>query len=67
MKLPKRTKIVATLGPATSNEKMIRELAKAGVNVFRLNCSHAEHSTLTSNVNIIRQVSKELGEPLRFG
>lgn len=64
MKLPKRTKIVATLGPATSNEKMIRELAKAGVNVFRLNCSHAEHSTLTSNVNFIRKVSKELGEPL---
>ena len=43
----RRTKIVATLGPATSNQKSIRELAKAGVNVFRLNCSHADHATLT--------------------
>ncbi len=64
MKLPNRTKIVATLGPATSNQKSIRELAKAGVNVFRLNCSHADHATLTSNYNFIREVSSELGQPI---
>lgn len=64
MKLPNRTKIVATLGPATSNEKSIRELAQAGVNVFRLNCSHADHATLTSNYNFIRQVSAELARPI---
>lgn len=64
MKLPNRTKIVATLGPATSNEKSIRELAKAGVNVFRLNCSHADHATLTSNYNFIRQISAELAQPI---
>src|SRR5690606_29349924 len=59
-----RTKIVATLGPATSNEKSIRELAIAGVNVFRLNCSHADHATLTSNYNFIRQISAELARPI---
>lgn len=64
MKLPNRTKIVATLGPATSNEKSIRELAIAGVNVFRLNCSHADHATLTSNYNFIRKTSAELGKPI---
>lgn len=64
MKLPNRTKIVATLGPATSNEKSIRELAQAGVNVFRLNCSHADHATLTSNYNFIRQISAELARPI---
>ncbi len=64
MKLPNRTKIVATLGPATSNEKSIRELAAAGVNVFRLNCSHADHATLTSNYNFIRQISAELARPI---
>lgn len=64
MKLPNRTKIVATLGPVSSNEKTITELAKAGVNVFRLNCSHADHATLTNNTKIIRRVSQELGLPL---
>lgn len=64
MKFPKRTKIVATLGPATSNEKMILELAKAGVDVFRLNCSHADHAGLTKNTKLIRKISKDLGKPI---
>jgi pyruvate kinase len=64
MKLPNRTKVVATLGPSTSNEKAITELVQAGVNVFRLNCSHADHETLTRNVKTIRKVAKSLGEPI---
>ena len=39
----RRTKIVATVGPASDSEKRIRELIKAGVNVFRLNMSHGDH------------------------
>ena len=38
------TKIIATLGPATSSAKMIEKLAKAGANVFRLNFSHGSYS-----------------------
>lgn len=64
MKLPNRTKVVATLGPASSNEKTITELIQAGVNVFRLNCSHADHELLTKNTKTIRKVSKALGIPI---
>ncbi len=64
MKLPNRTKVVATLGPASSNEKTITELIKAGVNVFRLNCSHADHATLARNTKAIRRAAKQLGQPI---
>lgn len=50
-----RTKIVATLGPASSTPSMIADLVRAGVDVFRLNCSHADHETLE---RVIRQVRK---------
>ncbi|HCK22341.1 MAG TPA: hypothetical protein DHW15_09300, partial [Bacteroidetes bacterium] len=39
-----RTKIIATLGPASTNEEMIRKLVLSGVDVFRLNMSHGSHS-----------------------
>jgi pyruvate kinase len=58
--LPNRTKLVATLGPATSSRDTIEKLIKAGVNVFRLNCSHADHDLLTSNYRHIRAAAKEL-------
>lgn len=64
MKLPNRTKIVATLGPVSTNDKMIPELIRAGTNVFRLNCSHAPHDVLTNAVKIIRKSSKRLGMPV---
>jgi pyruvate kinase len=64
VKLPNRTKVVATLGPASSDEKTITELIKAGVNVFRLNCSHADHATLAKNTKIIRRAAKQLGQPI---
>jgi pyruvate kinase len=64
MKQPNRTKIVATLGPVSTNEKTIRALIQAGTNVFRLNCSHAPHDTLTSAVGMIRKTSKALNKPV---
>ena len=57
------TKIVCTLGPATSGEKMIKALAKAGANVFRLNFSHGDYERHAENFQIIRQMSREQKSP----
>jgi len=58
---PRRTKIVATLGPASSSLERIRELIEAGVNVFRLNFSHGSADVHRTNVQRIREVSEQLG------
>ncbi len=60
MGLLKRTKIVATLGPASSNPEIIRALIEAGVNVFRLNFSHGVPDDHRQRVEMIRGLSKEL-------
>jgi pyruvate kinase len=56
----KKTKIVATLGPATENYKTKLKMVKNGVNVFRINFSHAGHDTVKEQVQQIRKISKEL-------
>jgi pyruvate kinase len=58
---PRRTKIVATLGPASREPAMIRELIEAGVDVFRLNFSHGTAEEHADNITRIRQESAELG------
>lgn len=58
------TKIVATLGPASSDHDAIRSLAQAGVNVFRLNFSHGSHADHQMRFTHIRAVEQELGYPL---
>jgi pyruvate kinase len=60
----RRTKIVATLGPASSTPEKIVDLIKAGVNVFRLNFSHGERETHKRNVVQIRKEGKRLGIPI---
>ncbi len=57
----KKTKIVATLGPATSDKKVIREMILAGVDVFRINFSHADYSDVEKRIEIIRELDEELG------
>lgn len=57
----KKTKIIATLGPASSDRETITELIKAGVDIFRINFSHADYDLVKTNVNTIREVNKELG------
>lgn len=57
----KKTKIVATLGPATSKKEILRDMINAGVNVFRINFSHADYSDVTERVKMIRELSDELG------
>ncbi|KMP12293.1 hypothetical protein UR09_01395 [Candidatus Nitromaritima sp. SCGC AAA799-A02] len=54
------TKIIATLGPATAGKKQIRDLVRAGVNVFRLNLSHGGHEALRQWIGWIHQAEKEL-------
>jgi len=57
----KKTKIVATLGPATSSKKVIRDMIEEGVNVFRINFSHADYKDVEQRIKIIRELGKELG------
>lgn len=56
----KRTKIVATVGPACDNYDALVELVKNGVNVFRLNFSHGTHEGKARVINIIRKINKTL-------
>ncbi|WP_413442964.1 pyruvate kinase [Synechococcus sp. MIT S1220] len=58
----RRTKIVATIGPATESAERIRELVQAGATTFRLNFSHGDHSEHAARIATIRQVSTELGQ-----
>lgn len=60
----RQTKIVATVGPATRNEKDLRRLIQNGVNVFRLNFSHGSHEEHSASLHIIRRVSQELKIPV---
>jgi len=56
-----RTKIVATIGPASSSPAMLRRLIEARVSVFRLNFSHGTHEEHSAVVSSIRSISRELG------
>ncbi|MCK4706915.1 MAG: pyruvate kinase [Gammaproteobacteria bacterium] len=58
----RRTKIIATLGPATTTEPMLKKLIKAGVNVFRLNMSHGSHDQHRSAFNLIRETASNMDE-----
>ena len=59
MKQRKKTKIVATLGPAVSTKKKIEEMMVAGVNVFRVNFSHADYEDVKTRIKYIRDLNKE--------
>ena len=58
--LKRRTKIVATIGPATQSEEVITDLIKAGVTTFRLNFSHGDHKDHQERIKTIRKVSEKL-------
>lgn len=55
----KKTKIVATLGPATSDFDTLTELVHAGVNVFRVNCSHSNPADIKKTIRLIRKVNEK--------
>lgn len=60
----KRTKILATLGPPTSNPEAIEVLVRAGANGFRLNFSHGDYSERDDQIRWIREASEKIGKPV---
>ena len=64
MRRLRKVKIVATLGPASSDYETIRALFEAGADVFRLNMSHGEHSEIRARHEIIRKIEKDTGRPI---
>ncbi|HAG80501.1 MAG TPA: pyruvate kinase [Cyanobacteria bacterium UBA12227] len=60
----RRTKIVATIGPATSHPEVLRELIKAGATTLRLNFSHGTHEDHHRSIRLIRQTAFELDQPV---
>jgi pyruvate kinase len=60
----KRTKILATIGPATHSYETILAMMKSGVNGFRLNFSHGDHETHGQTIEWVRRASRETGKPV---
>jgi pyruvate kinase len=56
-----KTKIVATIGPASNSKDMLRALVKEGVDVFRLNFSHGSHADHQKVIDSVREINEELG------
>ncbi|PKP25502.1 MAG: pyruvate kinase [Bacteroidetes bacterium HGW-Bacteroidetes-2] len=63
MPIRKKTKIVATLGPATQSKETIRDMIIAGVDVFRVNFSHANYTDVKERITTIRKIGDELEMP----
>ncbi len=61
MKHSKKTKIVSTLGPATSSKETLRSMMQNGVNIFRINFSHADYDDVKERVKMIRSLNEEEG------
>jgi pyruvate kinase len=57
----KKTKIVATLGPACSTREVMKSMIDAGVNVFRVNFSHADYEDVKEKIDLIRGLNEEFG------
>ncbi|WP_142784721.1 pyruvate kinase [Changchengzhania lutea] len=61
MPTTKKTKIVATLGPASSTKDILKGMLDEGVNVFRINFSHADYADVTDRIKMIRELNDEYG------
>ncbi|MDZ4739668.1 MAG: pyruvate kinase [Alphaproteobacteria bacterium] len=64
MRRRRNVKIVATLGPASSDANTVKRLFEAGADVFRINMSHTDHAGLASYVATIRALEAEIGRPI---
>ena len=60
----RKTKIICTIGPATSDINMIRKLAEAGMNIARLNMSHGDHKFHGDIIQKIKKLNKDLKYPI---
>lgn len=61
MPTKKKTKIVATLGPATNKRETLKSMVEAGVDVFRINFSHANYDDVVERIKMIRDLNEEMG------
>jgi pyruvate kinase len=61
-----KTKIVATLGPASSNYTVLRKMFEAGLDVVRLNCSHGSHRQHLENIELVRRINKKYRRHIRI-
>jgi pyruvate kinase len=61
---PRRTKIVATIGPASSTPEVITQLVNAGVDAARLNLSHGTHDEHRERARLVREVERQVGRPI---
>ena len=57
----KKTKIVATLGPATNSKDVLKAMMLEGANVFRINFSHANYDDVKERIGMIRELNDEFG------
>ena len=57
----KKTKIVATLGPATSSKETLKAMLDEGVDVFRINFSHSDYDEVKARISVIRELNEEFG------
>src|SRR6476660_2752829 len=64
MRRSRKVKILATLGPASSEKAKIRSLFDAGADVFRINMSHTDHDRLREMVRVIREVESDCARPI---
>ena len=64
MRRSRKVKILATIGPASSSEEMLKKLFEAGADVFRINMSHTDHAGLANYVANIRALEAEIGRPI---
>ena len=64
MRRDRKSKIIATLGPASNSQEMIEKLFLAGVDVFRINMSHSSHEEMRKRHALIRKVEKIYNRPI---
>ena len=62
--MEKKTKIVATIGPASDSEKVLREMMNVGMNVVRINFSHGDHESNGKLINIVKELRREMEIPI---
>lgn len=62
--MDRRAKIIATIGPSTDNEEMLRKLIVAGLDIVRLNFSHGTNENHLKSIKLVRKISKELHKPI---
>ena len=61
MKIGNKTKIVATIGPASASKEVLKEMIQAGMNICRINFSHGDYEAVKKILHNVSQLNKEMG------